>query len=74
MFIIRIFALLLLMIMINSCDQSNTELNGLTNPELRKKWRECAYIVAPSYSERRICRRYEKQCEHRKEAGNLACY
>ncbi|SHF48763.1 hypothetical protein SAMN02745753_02061 [Marinomonas polaris DSM 16579] len=74
MLITRIFTLLLLLLMISSCDKSNENLTGLNNLELRKKWRECAYIRSPSSSEQHICGNYERECNDRKDQGNLSCY
>ena len=70
----RIFTLLFLSFILSSCDQSNEDLTGLNNVELRKKWRECAYINTPSSSEKKVCDNYENECNDRKNKGNLSCY
>ncbi len=72
--ITRIFAVLFLLLMISSCDKSTKDLTGLNSVELRKKWRECAYIHTPSSSEQQMCANYEKECNDRKNKGNLSCY
>jgi hypothetical protein len=74
MLITRIFILLCLLLAINSCDKSTEDMTGLSNIELRKKWRECAYIHTPSSSEQKICGNYERECNDRKNEGNLSCY
>lgn len=74
MLVTRIFTLLCLSLIISSCDQSNEDLTGLNNVELRKKWRGCAYINAPTSSEQKACGNYERECNDRKNKGNLSCY
>ena len=74
MLITRIFTLLCLLLIISSCDKPSEDLTGLKNVELRKKWRDCAYIHTPSSSEQLICGNYEKECNNRKDKGNLSCY
>jgi hypothetical protein len=74
MLIARISILLFLSLMISSCDKPTKDFSELNNAELRKKWRECAYIRTPSSSEQQICDNYERECHDRKDKGNLSCY
>jgi len=74
MLVTRIFTLLFLLLIISGCEKSTETLTELSNIELRKTWRECAYIQAPSSSKKQQCNHYERECKKRKEQGNLACY
>ena len=74
MLVTRIFALFFLLLTITGCENATEDLSKLENVELRKKWRECAYIQAPSNSEQKACSHYERECTLRKDEGNLACY
>lgn len=74
MLVTRVFALLFLLLLLSSCEKSTEDLTGLDTIELRKKWRECAYIHVPSSREKQTCDNYEKECKDRQNKGNLACY
>ena len=74
MFITRIFTLFFFILMVSGCEKNTEDLTGFSHVELRKKWRECAYIQSPSNDEKKTCNDYETECKKRKNEGNLACY
>lgn len=70
----RFFTLLFLSLIISSCDKPEEDLSELSNAELRKAWRTCAYLDSASSDDIKTCENYEKECETRKTQGSLACY
>jgi|GEM_PF-1715271 hypothetical protein len=74
MLVTRILILLFLLFSLISCEKTMQDATELNTIELRKKWRECAYISSPSNNQKQICNQYEKECNDRKDKGNLVCY
>ncbi|PYF78610.1 MULTISPECIES: hypothetical protein [Marinomonas] len=70
----RFLTLLFLLLVISGCNKPAEDLTELSNAELRKNWRACAYLDSASGDEIAACENYEKECDTRKEQGRLACY
>ena len=68
------FTLLFSSLIISSCDKPTEDLSTLSNAELRKAWRTCAYLDSASSDEIKTCENYEEECNIRKKQGHLACY
>lgn len=60
--------------LISGCDLFKSDLDKLSDNELRAHWKECQYIKNASQLKTLACDNYEKQCDQRKSNGNLACY
>lgn len=56
------------------CDMFAGPSADIPDNELRQKWRECKTITNPSRTKHLACENYARECERRKDKGNLVCY
>lgn len=65
---------LISLLLLAGCDMFAGPSADIPDRELRSKWRECKQIKNPSRTKVLACENYERECDRRKNKGNLVCY
>ena len=66
--------LIVLATSLGGCDIFSDPSSKIPEGELRSKWRSCKAISNPSRTKALACENYYRECDKRKDKGNLVCY